>query len=1433
MPQPVGLPDRKIAVAGAGGLPDRFHPATRRWFTDTFTAPTGAQVRGWAAIAEGRHTLIAAPTGSGKTLAAFLSAIDALVSEAVRTGLDDATRVVYVSPLKALGNDVARNLSAPLAGIADLANADGGADVAITTAVRTGDTPPAERARMVRRPPHILVTTPEGLYALVTSAGGRSMLGGVRTVIVDEIHALAPDRRGAHLSLTLERLDDLVGGRVQRIGLSATQKPIGTVARFLIGPGDPAGDPDCAIIDEGHARARDLRIETPGSPLPAVMPNEAMEEVYDRVAELVHAHRTTLVFVNARRQCERVAHHLAQRLGADHVAAHHGSLSPPLRLHAEARLKAGDLRVLVATSSLELGIDIGDVDLVIQLGSVKRIAMFLQRVGRACHWHGGVPKGRLFPLSRDELVECVALLRCVDRGELDRLTIPDHPLDVLAQQVVAAAVSRDWSADALFRLVTGAYPYRNLSRDAFDRVLDMLATGFPTERGRRGTLIHYDRVNGRVGARPGARVTCLASGGSIPDSGDYAVRLEPQGVVVGAVAEDFAIHQVPGHVIQLGSNTWRILQVSATEIRVEAAPGQAPYMPVWFGEAPPRSDELSQEVSDLRAGVVAAPTAEDALAALSAHPWLDAPAAGQLVAYLRSVADTLAAMPTRKTVVTERFLDLAGDEQVVVHSPFGVRVNRAWALALRHVLGTRFGVALQAAATDDSLLVSLPGRVRFPLDDVYTLVRPADAADIVAAATLDVPMFMIRWRWAASRSLAGPRQRGGRRVPPHIQRTDADELLLTAFPERSARRAGSMPTIPDHPLVRQTLNDCLHEAMDLDGFTDLLRRIEGGEVQAHTVERVQPSPAAFTAITAKPPAYLDDVPMMDRRARNVSSGPAHLSLEADGLVHPDAVARIAAEVAPDLRSAEDLAYHLSLSGVLTEAEVSAARPWMADLEAAGRAKTFRSETGAVLWAAADRLGEVADAFPEARSLCDTGAGLAPHAALARLLRGRLETSGPVTVAEVSATLGCAEDLAAHALAQVEADGFALRGAYDPTRPQQATWCDRRVLSRIQRLTRNHLRAEIEPVTLQQFYRFLLRWHGLAAEERRQGRDGLAEVLAMLDGVELPAGVWETDVLAARVAGYDLQALDELCLSGQFGWGRLAPVPAAAKRSALSRATPVAIFDTGNLDVWRGLAANDAGPAGLSGAAQQVLDLFRQQGPSFVGQIERGVRLLGPQIEGALMELVAAGWLTTDSFSGLRMLLARPARTRVSRLDLMRNANSGRWSLLPQAPPIGDPVAREAAVETYARAILRRYGVVVRRVVQREGMAVSWLELLRVLRRMEARGEVRGGYFVDGAGGEHFALADALPLLREVRRREPSGALVGLSAADPLNLTGTLTPGERVPARPTCRLLLRDALPVAIEDRNKITLLNDTTDLTAPERTALRRSPAPAALSVYG
>ncbi|HXY60852.1 MAG TPA: DEAD/DEAH box helicase, partial [Chthoniobacterales bacterium] len=808
-----------------------FHPAVARWFEETFGTPTEPQTRGWPEIQSGRHVLISAPTGSGKTLAAFLASLDQLFREGAAGELPDETQIVYVSPLKALSNDIRKNLQEPLAGIRELLKQEGH-DVDVRAEVRTGDTTAAQRQALIKTPPHILVTTPESLYLLLTSDSGRKMLKTVRTVILDEIHAVVDDRRGAHLALSIERLAALTclrqssGGRagqpLQRIGLSATQKPIEEVARFLVGTPnvDPGGNPNCAIIDVGHRRELDLAIEIPKSPLEAVMSNEVWEEVYSRLAELIQEHRTTLVFVNTRRMAERVTHHLSELLGADSVTSHHGSLSAKLRLEAEDRLKRGELKALVATASLELGIDIGSVDLVCQLATTRSIATLLQRVGRAEHkparnaapsdagGRGGLPKGRIFPLSRDELVEVTALLRTARQGELDRLLIPEKPLDVLAQQIVAASATDDWDENELFELVRAAWPYRSLAREEFESVEKMLAEGFSTKRGRRSALIHHDAVNHRIRGRRGARLTALTSGGAIPDNADYRVILEPSETFVGTVNEDFAVESLAGDIFQLGNASWRIVRINSGVVRVEDAKGQPPGIPFWLGEAPARTTELSAAVSKLRVEIEQMlGDGEDVGAWLASDEFwgaqpprlpVSAPSptrgarvlpregAQQVADYFADTYRALGAIPSQQTLVMERFFDESGGMQLVLHSPFGNRINRAWGLALRKRFCRSFNFELQAAATDDAIVISLGTQHSFPLEEVFRYLNSKTVRDLLVQALLDAPMFTIRWRWNATRSLAVPRFRGGSKLAAPLQRMESENLLAAVFPDQLA-----------------------------------------------------------------------------------------------------------------------------------------------------------------------------------------------------------------------------------------------------------------------------------------------------------------------------------------------------------------------------------------------------------------------------------------------------------------------------------------------------------------------------------------------------------------------------------------------------------------------------------------------------------------------
>src|SRR5680860_471600 len=796
------------------------HPSVKAWFQNSFPAPTPAQLEAWPAIKAKRHTLIASPTGSGKTLAAFLAAIDDLIRQALAHPLEDRTQVLYVSPLKALSSDIRKNLDAPLFGIRDELMMSGLPDIDIRAQVRTGDTSQADRERMRRKPPHILVTTPESLYILLTSDSGRRMLASVRTVILDEIHAVAGNKRGAHLSLSLERLQALCAHTLNRIGLSATQKPIESLANFLVGA---TGD-DCTIVNIGHARARDLALEVPGSPLAAVMAGEVWTEVYDRLATLVDEHRTTLIFVNTRRLAERLARHLGERVGNDVVTAHHGSLAREHRLDAEQRLKAGKLRALVATASLELGIDIGDVDLVCQIGSPRSIGTFLQRVGRSGHAVLGMPKGRLFPLSRDDLVECTALLLSVARGELDALRLSSRPLDVLCQHLVAEVSCREWLEDELFERVRRAWPYRDLARTQFDAVVGMLADGFSTRRGRRAAWIHRDAVNKRLRARRGARLTTIMNGGAIPDQFDYTVILQPDGHPVGTLNEDFAFESMAGDIFQLGNTAYRILKTEMGKVYVEDAKGQPPNIPFWFGEAPGRSRELSLAVSQLRAEMEAR---LDDGGTENATEWLVAAAHGltgaaapQLVHYLASAHAALGVIPTQEKLVFERFFDEAGDQHLVIHAPFGSAINRAWGLSLRKRFCRKFNFELQAAALEDSIVLSLGPTHSFPLDEVAHYLKAKTVREVLIQALLDVPLFATRWRWVASIALAVRRNRTSGRVPPQLQRMDAEDLIAVVFPDQlaCAENLTGKREVPDHPLVEQTLIDCLHDAMDVEGL---------------------------------------------------------------------------------------------------------------------------------------------------------------------------------------------------------------------------------------------------------------------------------------------------------------------------------------------------------------------------------------------------------------------------------------------------------------------------------------------------------------------------------------------------------------------------------------------------------------------------------------
>jgi ATP-dependent Lhr-like helicase len=1540
---------------------DSFHPAVRDWFLSKFSAPTEPQAETWPAIKAGNHVLIAAPTGSGKTLAAFLSAIDDLVWKAVAGNLSDETHIVYVSPLKALSNDIKINLEEPLNGIQQNLEAAGIKAVEIRTLVRTGDTPAKDRAAMTKRPPHIVVTTPESLYILLTSDGGRKMLSTVRTLIVDEIHAMVDDKRGSHLALSVERLEALVASHARepgsksefkiqnsklvRIGLSATQKPIEEVARFLVGAAniDAHNNPRCTIIDSGHSRKLDLAIEVPSSPLESLMSNEVWEEIYDRIANLIREHKTTLVFVNTRRMAERAARHLGERLGDENVTAHHGSLAREIRLSAEQRLKSGELRALVATASLELGIDIGAVDLVVQIGSTRAISTLLQRIGRSNHTVSGFPKGRIFPLSRDELVECAALVDAVRRGELDHLEIPEQPIDIMAQQIVAAVAPEEWTEDGLFEMVRRAYPFRNLRREKFDEVIRMLSEGFSTRRGRRGTYLHHDAVNHRLRGRKGARLSAITNGGAIPDTGDYRVILEPSETFVGTLNEDFAIESLAGDIFQLGNSSYEIKRVGAGEVRVLDAHGQPPSIPFWLGEAPGRTPELSESVSRLRGEIakrldeeievsgrgagatgsndplgIARPTdttreadqeaPASSLKFLTDEIGLTHAAASQIIEYLALTKLALGVMPTQENIVVERFFDENGSTHVVIHAPFGSRLNRAWGLALRKRFCRAFNFELQAAATEDSIVLSLGPTHSFPLETIFSYLNSKSVCDVLTQALLNAPMFNIRWRWNATRALAIPRWRSGGKVAPQLQRMAAEDLLALVFPDQlaCAENLTGPIEVPAHPLVEQTVRDCLEEAMDIRGLEELLRSIERGERRLIAREMTEPSPLAQEILTAKPYAFLDDAPAEERRTLAVMNR-RYLDAEtaADlGKLDQAAIDRVREEAWPAAENADELHDALMQLGFITKEEgrkhdwpplfdelVRDRRATVLQLMPAvpepGAAATGSSEPNRVIdqlanaegtdsiWIAAERLTQLRAIYPEA--ILDPA--IEPPAAyaneiwaaadaLVEVLRGRLEGLGPVTVAQLAASFSLPAERIEIGLAKLEGEGFAMQGQFTPAEKTgmdaggppaempalqemgalQTEWCSRRLLARIHSYTLNRLRKEIEPVSAADFMRFLFVWQNIAPDHKVEGAQSVAKILDQLEGFEAPAGSWESEILPARVADYDPTWLDALCVSGKITWLRLSPPKLQTEKSSSSspvRSTPIVLLNRKHVPTWNKVFPAPTDPNGsLSTNTQTVYDFLKEHGASFFADIVAGNDLLPSMVEEALGELVFRGLISADSFTGLRALLTPVSKTTNRQVEQRRRRrkpvysmdDAGRWVRLRRPHQTASdpaPQLERETIEAVAQKLLQRYGVVFRKLLDRESIVVPWRDLLRTLRRMEARGEIRGGRFVGGFSGEQFATAEAIQLLRSIRRTAAEGQMISVSAADPLNLLGVVTPGGRLSPAAANRVLYRDGVPIAILEAKELRFLTEMSPADQWQaRNALLRRHVPPKVRAY-
>ena len=1008
----------------------------------------------------------------------------------------------------------------------------------------------------------------------------------------------------------------------------------------------------------------------------------------------------------------------------------------------------------------------------------------------------------------------------------------------------------------LYQRVRSAYPYRNLARKEFDDVVRMLGEGFTTRRGRRSAHIHYDGINKKLKGRRGARIAAITSGGAIPDLGDYRVVLEPTETFVGTLNEDFAIESMPGDIFQLGNTSYQIVKVESGQVRVADAKGQPPTLPFWLGEAPGRTNELSEEVSRLRQDI--ADRLDDQTAAIT---WLvdtiglNEAGARTIVEYLAASRAILGTIPTQQTLVLERFFDEAGGMQLVLHAPFGSRINRAWGLALRKRFCRSFNFELQAAATEDAIILSLGPQHSFPLEDVFQYLKPATAEHLLVQAMLDAPVFGTRWRWNATRALAVLRFRGGRKVPTPLQRMEAEDLVAAVFPDQLACPENLVGDreIPDHPLVNQTIADCLLEAMDFPGLKKVLEGMEAGQLTLVARDTTEPSPLCHEVLNARPYAFLDDAPLEERRTQAVITrrGLDVKTAEEFGRLDQSAIDLVREQAWPDPETPDELHDALLIMGAVPMVEAGTHASWKDKFEnliATGRATAVDGR----LWVATERLPMVQTIFPDASHEPavtpperETAKAWTREDALRELVRGRLEVVGPTTAAEIADALGVPAFDADFALAALEHEGFVLRGHFS-SGVEGIEWCDRRLLARIHRYTLDRLRKEIEPVSAAEFLRFLFKWQRVATGSRAEGPEGLAAVLDLLDGYEVAAGAWESEVLPVRMTDYDPLWLDGLCLSGEIAWGRLTATRSGegatrTRKVGPVRSTPIALFRRERGEVWRaGSPDVDITKLPLSSTGSALLAAFESRGALFFGDLVSATGLLRTEVEKGLAELVAWGLVSSDSFAGMRALLVPSDRRRPlgggyrrrGRIAPFGVETAGRWSRTHGRPPI----AEDQVAEAIARQLLRRYGVVFRRLVQRESLLAPWRDILRVYRRLEARGEIRGGRFVGGFSGEQYALPEAIGLLRSTRREQGADELIAVSGADPLNLVGIVTPDEALPAITTNRVLYRDGVPIVVkEGEGKERFL---VDVAAEEQdilrgALLRRRPAPLVRTYLG
>lgn len=1292
-----------------------FHQNITEWFEQIFKKPTDVQIQAWKAVSQYQDVLISSPTGSGKTLAAFLYALNTLFSQEDSKQLS----VLYISPLKALSNDVKINLEKPLEQLNQLF---GDKNIQnIRAATWTGDTTQNERHKIRKKPPHILVTTPESLYTLLTAHSGRAILGTIKTVIIDEVHAVANSKRGAHLSLSLQRLEALCLQRPQRIAISATQKPIEKMRDFVL------HKENSHIVNLGHKRDLDLSIEIPESPVNAIMSNEQWAEVYKRLKQVINAHKTTLIFVNNRRLSERVAKNLAEIIGEDFVTSHHGSLAKEHRLKAEQDLKAGNLKALVATASLELGIDIGDIDCVCQIGSPGNIQAFLQRVGRSGHSLDKTPKGLLFATTIDDLMELTALKQAVETKRLDTTLFPNKPFDVLAQQIVAEIAMQDWDRKQLYYLFSDNYIYHDLSESEFNQVIEMLSIGYGGNRQRQTAMIFHDKVTDQLRPRKVARLTAITNGGTIPDHFDFDVRLLPEDLKIGTLNEDFSFESLPGDIFILGNHSYRILKIESNKgiVFVEDAHGQPPNIPFWFGVTMWRSDELSKAVSDLTQDLIKIPQEIESKYAISSQ------AAEQLVEYVAKTEKVLGIVPSQENIVVERFFDENNDMHLVIHSIYGSRLNRAWGLALRKKFCTNFNFELQAAADENTLILSLSESHSFDLSTVINYLNPQTVEYDLIQALLDRPMFEAQWRWNATIALAIRRRNGGKRVPAQFQRNNAEDLIAQLFPDQIAcpENLAGPREIPDHPLVHQAVHDCIRVLMDIDGLSQLLQDIKDEKVKVTFVDANTPSPASLAIINARNFAFLDDAPAEERRTNAVRTKELSDTLESFPSQNLDQgiIQSININVRPFKRDADELHEAIHFSGFLTAGEIenkddlkllqNQNKIAVIAREVRPRQSHTDYHDSSNIWFSSENKDLIESIYKT------PGDNYTQN--LAKLAFMKLETIGFTSFESLKELMYVSASSLLQALLLLETQGKVFKVIGED---KKEYWCERHILARIRKQTHYKKRNSHELISPQTYQQKLLNKHF----KQYEGIDGLIEVLKLLEGFSAPAAIWEEHLLKPRVKDYQSYMLDQLCYSGQFIFKRITPNTQISTHGiATIKNTPISFIQRHNVELF---ITTDYLPEQLTGQGQKIIELINDKGAMYASDMQKQLDCMLLEVENTLIHLVKLGVIYCDGASALRLFSMSPAErgryikksnSKTNYLDMM-----GRWSITKKVEKSNNL--------TIVKILLNRYGILFKAMFDNEQLSLKWYDCVYELTRLEAQGEILAGRFVKSYSGIQFA-----------------------------------------------------------------------------------------------